>query len=337
MYIINGNGTSTIQGMEAMNSKNEAVIAIRKPQDWVGDGNPSFRIRIDGRKVGKIKIGPGLGELRVEPGVHTVVVLGGYMRSRPLKVAVEAGSKVVLTMNPLPKNRSFLKNLAIIPILIIASLIHTLFKSPGWSWGEWAALYLPVAGVGLCAYMFLTKVLFRDYWIIWELIMDEAEQDKVTSINTDYSMVSPPNPLCGVNGWLKFFVVVYLYIAPIIFMLVCIMAWSGFFIFIEDYSGRTFFILTLETAVSGFLVWKWIQIARRLRDIQPGVIQEAKAWLKITLGLSIISIPLSYISGMNAEELLPSAIKGVVAALILFAIWYSYFSISKRIKATYPD
>jgi hypothetical protein len=93
----------------------------------------------------------------------------------------------------------------------------------------------------------------------------------------------------------------------------------------------------IETGVGGFLVWKWIQIARHLRDIRPGVIQEAKFWLKVALGWSILSSLLVFISGMDVEDLLPGAIRGVVTRLISFAIWYSFFNVSRRVQATYPD
>ena len=146
----------------------------------------------------------------------------------------------------------------------------------------------------------------------------------------------PANPLCGVHGWLKFFVVVNLYVAPILFALRYIMAWIGFALIAEDYPG-IILVGLIETVVGGFLIWKWIQIARCLRDIRPGAVQEAKTWLKISLGWILLDAPLTFLSGMSAEALLPGVLKGIVTGLIGFAIWYSYFNVSKRVQATYPD
>jgi hypothetical protein len=40
---------------------------------------------------------------------------------------------------------------------------------------------------------------------------------------------------------------------------------------------------------------------------------------------------------MGVELLLPGSIKAVVSSVIGFSIWFSYFNVSKRVKATYAD
>lgn len=144
------------------------------------------------------------------------------------------------------------------------------------------------------------------------------------------------NPLCGVRGWLKFVVVMNLYISPALFALQYIMAWIGASTIAANYPGFTT-ILMIETIAGGFFIWKFIKIARHLRDIKPGVVQEMKKWLKLYLGWVIIDTPLILMSGMKTEDLMPATIKGLVLGLIRFAIWYSYFNVSKRVKATYSD
>ncbi len=144
------------------------------------------------------------------------------------------------------------------------------------------------------------------------------------------------NPLYGVHGWLKFFVVVNLYIAPVLFVLRHIMAWMGFMMLAEDAPG-IIPVGLIETGVGGFLMVKWINIARRLRDIVPAVVQEARTWLMISLGWTILSTPLAFISGLDVEDVMLGAIKQILGGIISFAIWYSYFNVSKRVRATYPD
>lgn len=144
------------------------------------------------------------------------------------------------------------------------------------------------------------------------------------------------NPLYGVHGWLSFFVVVNMYIAPVLFGIQQIMGFIGFGILAEDYPG-IIVVGLIEAAVGIFLVVKWIMIARRLRDIVPGVVQEAKRWLLISLAWSVLSTPLVFMSGMDAEDVMLGAVKQLVGGVIAFAIWYSYFNVSKRVKATYPD
>lgn len=144
------------------------------------------------------------------------------------------------------------------------------------------------------------------------------------------------NPLYGVKGWLEFFVVVNMYIAPISFGISQIMAFIGFAMLAEDYPGIVVVGL-IEAGVGLFLVVKWIMIARRLRDIVPGVVQEAKKWLLISLAWNVLSTPLAFMTGMDAEDMMPGNTKGLFTGVIAFAIWYSYFNVSKRVKATYPD
>ena len=144
------------------------------------------------------------------------------------------------------------------------------------------------------------------------------------------------NPLYGVSGWLKLFVVVNLYIAPVLFVLQHISAWIGFSVLAEDHPG-IIFVGLVETVITGFLVYKAIQVARGLRDIKEGAVQNAKSLLKLVLAWRLLSIPFSYLSGLDAEALLPGNIKGFLTGVIGFAIWYSYFNVSQRVKATYPD
>jgi hypothetical protein len=147
---------------------------------------------------------------------------------------------------------------------------------------------------------------------------------------------SPINPFYGVKGWLKMLIVVNLYIAPVIFVIRYIMGWIDVTGVANRYPGLVL-VLFLETLVGGFFIWKFIQMAKDLRDIKPGVVQEVKKWLKLNLGWIILDAPLSLISGIDAEYLLPSMIKGIILGIVGFAIWYSYFNVSKRVKATYPD
>jgi hypothetical protein len=144
------------------------------------------------------------------------------------------------------------------------------------------------------------------------------------------------NPFYGVKGWLKFFVIVHMFVAPVIFAISQILAFAGFFMLFDRYPGLLV-VGVIEAAVGGFLVVKWIMIARRLRDMAPGVIQEAKLWLKYSLAWVLINIPLVFFSGMDADDLAPGIIRSLVGGVISFAIWYSYFNMSKRVKATYSD
>lgn len=144
------------------------------------------------------------------------------------------------------------------------------------------------------------------------------------------------HPLYGVAGWLRFFVLINLYISPVIFVISYALAWVGLVDLVDDYPGMLAVVL-IETLVGGFLIIKWIQIALHLRGLRPDAAVEAKLWLKLTLAWILLGIPLSLMSGLPAEVLVPQLARGVIQGVIGFAIWYSYFCVSRRVKATFPE
>jgi hypothetical protein len=149
-------------------------------------------------------------------------------------------------------------------------------------------------------------------------------------------VIETSESLNGVGGWLKFFIVINLYISPAYFVLQSLLALVGF-VALADENPNLLFIGFVEIAIGGFLIWKWIEIARNLRDIQPGVIRKAKTWLGLSLAVRFCMIPLDFAAGLDADDVMVAAVKSVVIGLLGFVIWYSYFNSSKRVKATYPD
>lgn len=147
---------------------------------------------------------------------------------------------------------------------------------------------------------------------------------------------SAGNPLYGVHGWLKFFVVVTMYIRPVLFVLAQIAGFAGIIRMVNHYPGLLV-VGIIEAVVGIFFTVKWILIARHLRDIVPGVLQETKRWLIITLCWNILSTPLVFMSGIDPEYAIPGVAKQLLASVISFAIWFSYFNVSKRVKATYTE
>ena len=148
------------------------------------------------------------------------------------------------------------------------------------------------------------------------------------------------DPLYGVKGWLKFIVIGNLYLAPIFIGLQYIFAWIGFVHLAEDHPG-IIVVGLLSTGVDGVLTYMGIQAARALRDIRARAVQGMKRLLRLRLGFGLLGAPLSVLgwslSGLDPAAVIPDAVKGVVLGVIGFAIGFSYFSVSKRVKATYPD
>lgn len=143
------------------------------------------------------------------------------------------------------------------------------------------------------------------------------------------------NRLHGAKGWLRLFVVVNLYIAPVLFALGLIAEFVGYAMSADGVLRRTIVVALVNASVGVFLRIKWILIARRLRNVVPGVVREVKQWLWITLVWSLFRAALFFLSGMDTEEILPGVIAGGVSGILSFAIWNAYFSVSKRVRATY--
>ena len=151
-------------------------------------------------------------------------------------------------------------------------------------------------------------------------------------------MVSPDstNPLYGVRGWLKFFVINALYISPIIFVALRIRDY--FFYYDLDYHQFFHPLVFYRFCIIGFFVCRWMIIAIHLRNIRPRAVQEAKLWLKMSFGWIILDrLPDLVLGGGMSYDALGILIVTMVVALIIVAIWFSYFKVSKRVKATYTD
>jgi hypothetical protein len=164
----------------------------------------------------------------------------------------------------------------------------------------------------------------------------EIEQKEESAPRFEKVTPDVDSPFYGVKGWLMFVVVLYIYIVPILFVIRQIPAWIGYVILADQYPGLVLAGL-IDTVVSGYLIIWAIRVARGLRDIQPRAVQKTKTLLKFSLVWTIVGVPVSFVSGLSAEQLLPDAWKGIFGGIVGFAIWFSYFSVSKRVKATYPD
>ncbi len=148
--------------------------------------------------------------------------------------------------------------------------------------------------------------------------------------------VDTSHPLYGVHGWLQFAVVMNLYVAPIFFVLTQIVAWIGYTLLAKKYPG-IIVVGLFGVVTSGYVVIRGMQVARELRDLRPRAVQNAKALVKLSLGLALVSIPVSFLSGLDADALGPGIVKTVLGGGVGFTIQYSYLSVSKRVRATYPD
>jgi len=145
------------------------------------------------------------------------------------------------------------------------------------------------------------------------------------------------DPLDGVAGWLKLFVVGNLLLVPISVVITYILAWIGAALLARD-DPKVILLLLISTSVDGCLTYIGIQVGRRLGDIAPRAVQEARRFLGLRLGWALLSPLLVSFFGLDVgREDVEESVVDTLIALIAITIWFLYFKVSKRVKATYPD
>jgi Protein of unknown function (DUF2569) len=142
------------------------------------------------------------------------------------------------------------------------------------------------------------------------------------------------SPYYGWGGWLAFFCIVQIFVQPLIAIGFCVEDASAFGI---DSRVDSFLVLEILGLVGMgvFGIITGIQLWR----LRRGAVGIAKAYLVTALVWSILKAVLAFgmLEGRFQEAVGAEEMKGVVGTLIPFVIWFSYFSVSKRVKATFFD
>jgi hypothetical protein len=150
---------------DVMNPTNQAAIAVRRRTGWAGSRWRSFVVRIDGRRVGKLK--PGMtAEFHVQPGTHTVSVWMDWYRSEPIQIAVAPGSRTELIIRGRAREH-FEGGVPLFLCLFIATLSAWIpdYKN-GWvRSGIALAVFLALYG----GYVLVTSILSPYWWARWIL------------------------------------------------------------------------------------------------------------------------------------------------------------------------
>jgi hypothetical protein len=146
------------------------------------------------------------------------------------------------------------------------------------------------------------------------------------------------SPYYGYGGWLAFFCVIQIFIAPI--LTIFSLAQSVLVISQSAYRypvpGSMLFGSGLTLLVVGF----GVDAGLRLRRVQPGAVRNVKLFLLFALVVSFLGVALPFLEGnfhsRVTQFLMIRAIVGFIGTLFAFGIWYTYFNVSKRVKATFP-
>jgi Protein of unknown function (DUF2569) len=144
----------------------------------------------------------------------------------------------------------------------------------------------------------------------------------------------------GYGGWLAFFSVVQIFVVPIIALISGAVSISEVSKVSDRYPGLiapTAVELIGDFALVGFGVYVGIALWR----LRRGAVGIAKAYLVARLVWAVLKFALPYLGTGLPSQVIDAMWmevgKELVQTVIAFAIWFSYFNVSKRIKATFPE
>jgi hypothetical protein len=157
--------------------------------------------------------------------------------------------------------------------------------------------------------------------------MMEAAKDKTETAAKESSLATRPT-FPGYGGWLKFFCIIQIYILPAATLLfgVLSLASGG-----EMPFGLQLLLVggSIALAVFGAFVGIW------LRRLEPAAIFLAKVYLVIRVVWTAVALATPAILLWNDTYDLETPFFVMVSAVTWSALWFTYFSISKRIKTTF--
>jgi hypothetical protein len=197
------------------------------------------------------------------------------------------------------------------------------------------------AGAAFQALRICAWALLLGFVLSLKLIQTSAMRTANAAIDpSDHPPPPPPDsPYKGYGGWLSFFGVVQLFVAPVLTLVVLGLGAAAISETSRRYPGFIgiyFFGALGSIAIVGFGIYAAVE----LRGIRSGAVRTAKRYLLAALGWSVLSFVLPYVADIPdsaREAMFFENIKGFLKTVIPFAIWFSYFSVSKRVKATYVD
>ena len=141
----------------------------------------------------------------------------------------------------------------------------------------------------------------------------------------------------GVRGWLLLLCFALTIGSPLRTLYNLITSYNEIAPLFDFYPGLKN-LLYIDVFLSFVIMVLSIRAGIALWTIKQNAVKIVKNYFWIFMAYSVVAIFLPFTAGLPSESndaMIPEVIKGFVQSLIFFGIWYSYLSVSKRVKATY--
>lgn len=158
-------------------------------------------------------------------------------------------------------------------------------------------------------------------------------------------LMPPPPPamdemtrLRGVKGWLLFFCVTLVLIYPgarMYELTQVVPVYSRLFSAFPGLFLLTLFLVAMNVAIAGLSVYAGVLLLR----VRPGAVRTTKRFL-IAAAVYVVLVSFApLLAGLPQaanDIVLKAAVSSIGSGMVYVAIWFSYLTSSKRVRATYP-
>jgi hypothetical protein len=173
----------------------------------------------------------------------------------------------------------------------------------------------------------------------------EALEREITKrgLGVSLSEVAPDIKHKGVRGWLRLFVFCLLIFNPIWALIMLARMWSNSSAGGSPLAGHITSLI--QTSIIAVITGYGIYAGSKLNAVRPGAVAAVKTYLKLWGLLAIGSGLLAIIEMVAADATdatvdvsdIAAVLSSSVFSLISAGVWWSYFSRSKRVAATYSS
>ena len=147
----------------------------------------------------------------------------------------------------------------------------------------------------------------------------------------------PDSSYAGYGGWLAFFCIISIVVAPILALITSALSIAFVLEYAKHYTSLlvlTFLQTSGNLVLAGFGVYTGI----KLRATRLGAVRTAKTYLLVALGWSLLSVAMlsdAEMPSILSNDRPAQIVKQLLVSIIAFVIWFSYFTVSKRVNATF--